>query len=782
MAGNFKSPERRLEEMLASDARPRAYQGWSGYDVAYDRSNPWQTREEISSLRRFGFHSDTRVNSSDSGLFTAVENDEDPQPEHVQENPQRKKYDKPKSQNKNYESWNFENDYQNLYNFSRCKSQNPHQTLTRGNTLAPNCITHRKNSFRSTQSVYDTHNSQNMIEMLQNADAQMHNKCLQNTKNLLGQTSFVQHESVPTRSACQRNGQHDHDLCEENKHQNRSKDRMIKHQANSAIKSEAWDSPENAQLVENNNLHVRIKTQKRIKDMNNIQNKQQHLDYLWRQQNSRSEYQNGQDATSHNHQEHLISLQSNDHKPENQHQSRQLILTPQISFCSDHPQSWEYENPAFSTDLVQPNCHARIDQLKNIHYPEQHELHQHSPEQNLLSFQNQDSRKAGEQSHTFCHEHSLPVRSAPSGKQLARNKTLHPMNENKFNSSSYLHEAAVGKAMINDRITPRVRRRSKRSVNKLRTDTDSDYIPPTPEQYCFEDFHSSDSDTDVLNASHLSTLAWVRGGLGRHSGQTTLGGFSHGRLGCLPSHAGSNFTRSFLIGNHVSGSGHSQSARSFRTHINIQSQPVASGCHKSQLGCAPNMFSATLRKDFYKPLSDSESLTSDLSSTASPQQTSNTFNLAPSNKVTKHSTAQFIESHFLGKSSNSLPEPSSCLDVDTETENTYEIYENCVVTEPNSGFKFSKTGFQEIEDEHDDSTIYESINPSSVQGDEDDDDPGFVRNNAISTHSQKPSTGVSAGADGTPENVKQRGHSGRQHIQTDEGNSCEDGYMSETFR
>ena len=92
-------PETRLEEMLALGTRPRLYPPKPAQDGDHSRTKQWRPYNDDASVRRFGFYNDARVNSSDSGLFTAVENDEEQTSETILDHQEYKLYDKTHIQN-----------------------------------------------------------------------------------------------------------------------------------------------------------------------------------------------------------------------------------------------------------------------------------------------------------------------------------------------------------------------------------------------------------------------------------------------------------------------------------------------------------------------------------------------------------------------------------------------------------------------------------------------------------------------------------------------------------
>ena len=95
---SFKStdPEKRLEEMLACGPQPGIHHAWPIRDEN-GRTVQWRLPDGQGSSRRFGFHNDARVNSSDSGLFTAVENDEDLVPERILDHDELKQINRVKA-------------------------------------------------------------------------------------------------------------------------------------------------------------------------------------------------------------------------------------------------------------------------------------------------------------------------------------------------------------------------------------------------------------------------------------------------------------------------------------------------------------------------------------------------------------------------------------------------------------------------------------------------------------------------------------------------------------
>ncbi|RUS73467.1 hypothetical protein EGW08_018765 [Elysia chlorotica] len=574
----FKSadPEKRLEEMLAFGPMPTVQLARPTHDDESNRTRHGRPPEGRGSGRRFGFHNDARVNSSDSGLFTAVENDEEPIPDKVVDHHERKHVDrgilKHSLQQNSQVSHSFVRNYIKELNNNFDDSRKP-QVPPSPNSKTCEGMTQveRSSQFASPRNqeklkakFCDTPGQNHQTG---NATSDWSDKMQVHRKPHVGDTSLD-----PRREPCP---VHDEGLS--------IIARISREQP--FPYGDASQRCHQVQIPHNNYLGAK--------------SRQQH-------QHGESSAQHSRHQVSHARQGHMKMKDGELHN-----QKIERYLNEQVHY-HQKPNATIKLKPAF---------------VRQNSLPERH---------SLVSLSSQD-------------------------------------------------DVAAKAAAFNTNTNIRVRRRTKRVNSKPRKPPESPSQLP-PEQYCFEDFQSSGSDTESLGQSHRSYLAWVRGGAGRYSDRVFHGRLSPSGPSPRSTHQ-SNFTRSFLMGDHIFGDSQSLSTRSFGYRASLPKFRNSKGSHKiAEQPLQPQGFVSKSRKEFYEPITESDSLQSGLSFSVVP-------GLIPDNSILVSKTK--AASNVTEDKANAAPnERFSDYSIEsyrgtgsgTEEENDEGIYENCTSLESSSFF------------------------------------------------------------------------------------------------
>ncbi|GFR63491.1 hypothetical protein ElyMa_001896400 [Elysia marginata] len=767
---HFKNtdPEKRLEEMLAFNSnhhqlphtRPVHGDVDSGMTTLQWRPSEYHD----ASVRRFGFHNDARVNSSDSGLFTAVENDEDFVSEKILDHNNYK----PNSFGQPHSSYQFTDraNINSAYTYMNERdSNNFHQSKVVPSPTNP--ITY-KGDTKSQQIPNNTQqNFKDQGNMHPNYEAVFPSVQRQHIwktpvaliKAPTSQKEIVKQPYVPSNGT-QPHGEnhpmysnnttpkppqseigviqdiqgfhpeeisHQHHLNQQNRHRYRTSSHL------ESFQSYVHDLPKEG--------NTKIK-QYQHQPIGQIYEQSQH-----HQEPSRC-VQHHQNMAIPPASQYYQQQQAKPERPQILHQGQEYTdRKHEVTTQKQNTQSQPYLQNRHQFELQNQQPHAAPPQQIQRHISPENDQAFHDPNYNK-HIENPSIQHGGSNA-TFVRQLSTTDMSSSSEKDSFKDnpsgRSKHPLSkEESVRSSTFLQEKLVEKDSVTS-VNIRVRRRTKRVSSKAKKPAES-HIQLSPEQYCFEDFKSSDSDTESLGHSQRSHLTWVRGGAGRYSDRAILGGSLHPPGPSFLSTHPSNFTRSFLMGNHVFGDGHSLSARSLggRQRASVTKFNNSHGGPKlTEPHTVPEPFSTKPRKEFYEPITEPDSGQSGLSFSVVPGLLPDTSILVSRKEALNISKRDILDdattATLAPQVSSSYSDQLVSNEENENSENTEGIYENCTSPESSTSFnlKTSKSpeNSKNNSDYEDDSTVYESIHPQSLCGDNEQMDSDFENDRHLSVSS-----------------------------------------------